>query len=117
MFKVAAKACLLSSASHHRVGSVLFKGKRILSIGFNSTKTHPLSQTRYKSSHAEFSTLIGNHKLDLVDSHILVTRLTPGGQYLMAKPCPECFKFIKAAGISRIYFTNENGDIERDDRL
>lgn len=117
MFKVAAKACLLSDADHHKVGSVIFKKKSILSVGWNSTKTHTKSMTRYSAHHSEFHALVGNHKTDLAGAYILVTRLTPGGKYLMAKPCPECFAFIKAAGISRIYFTNENGDIERDNRL
>lgn len=117
MFRTAAKACLLSNADHHKVGAAVYSGKRLLSIGWNHEKSHPKSTTRYNAHHAEFTALIGNHKLDLVGSTIMVTRLTPGGQYLMAKPCPECFKIIKAAGIGRIYYTNENGDIERDDRI
>lgn len=115
--KVAAKATLLSNADHHKVAAAIFAGKRLLSLGWNTTKTHPKSSTRYFAHHAEFSALIGNHKIDLVGSTIMVTRRTPGGQFLMARPCDECFKVIRAAGIARIYYTNEVGDIERDDRL
>lgn len=116
-FKTSHKAALLSAADHHKVGASVWKGKRLLSVGWNNTKTHPLSNTRYKAHHAEFSALIGNHKIDLIGATIMVTRLTPGQRLLMAKPCPECFKIIKAAGIARIYYTNEIGEIERDERL
>lgn len=116
-FKTSHKAALLSEADHHKVGASIWKGKRLLSVGWNTTKTHPLSNTRYKAHHAEFSALIGNHKIDLIGAAIMVTRLTPGQRLLMAKPCPECYKIIRAAGISRIYYTNEIGEIERDERV
>lgn len=116
-FNSSHRASLLSEADHHKVGASVWKGRRLLSLGWNTTKTHPLSNTRYKAHHAEFSALIGNHKLDLVGATIFVTRLTPGGRLLMARPCQDCFEMIRAAGIARIFYTNENGEIERDERL
>lgn len=110
---MARKAALMSNAPHHKVGAAVFKGSRLISIGWNSTKTHPNSKTRHKAHHAEFSALIGNYKYDLMGSTIFVARVTPGGAISMAKPCDECQKIIGAAGVKKVYFTNHAGNVEK----
>lgn len=111
--KFARKAALMSNAPHHKVGAAIFSGNRLISIGWNSTKTHPSSKTRHKAHHAEFAALVGNYKYDLIGTTLFVTRVTPGGAISMAKPCDECQKVIKAAGIKKVYFTNHYGHIEK----
>lgn len=111
--KYANKAALISDAPHHRVGAAIFLGRRLISIGWNSDKTHPDSRTRYNAHHAEFAAIIGNHKFDMLGASIFVVRLTPAGTARMAKPCPECQKVILAAGISKIFYTNFDGEVEK----
>lgn len=111
--KWAQKAALLSTAPHHKVGSSIMKGKRVLSVGWNSDKTHPASKTRYNAHHAEFACIVGNHKLDLIGCTLYVTRVTPGGRISMAKPCSDCCDIIRAAGIDKVFYTTHSGDVER----
>jgi len=111
--KYAHKAALASMAQHYRVGAAIFKGPRLISIGWNSEKTHPSSCTRYSAHHAEFSALVGNYKYDLVGASIFVVRITPSGKIGMAKPCDACQDFIYAAGITKVFYTNFNGNIEK----
>lgn len=111
--RYAIKAALLSGAEHHRVGAAIFKGKSLISLGWNSTKTHPSSTTRYNAHHAEFDCLMGNYKHDLVGASIFVARITKGGHLGIAKPCPSCEAVIRAAGIKKVYYTNNAGSVDK----
>jgi deoxycytidylate deaminase len=111
--RYAIKAALLSGAEHHRVGAAIFKGKSLVSLGWNSTKTHPDSKTRYNAHHAEFDCLMGNYKHDLVGASIFVARITKGGRLGVSKPCSECEVIIRGVGIKKIYYINQNGEVER----
>lgn len=111
--KWAIKAAVCSDAEAHRVGAAIMKGKTLISVGWNSQKTHPKSTTRYQGHHAEFDCIIGNYKYELGGTSIFVVRLTPGGRLSMARPCGECLPFIRAAGISKVFYTNHNGEVER----
>lgn len=43
---------------------------------------------------------------DLSRAHkIFVSRVTPGGKYALAKPCPVCEQAIKEAGIKEVEWT------------
>lgn len=111
--RAAIKAALLSGAEHHRVGAALFKGKALVSIGWNSKKTHPASLTRYKAHHAEFACLTGLYKTDLATTTIFVARITKGGNIGMSKPCDACSSLLRASGIKKVFYTNNKGEIER----
>lgn len=112
-FRYAHKAALASQAPHYRVGAAIFSGPRLISVGWNSEKTHPSSSTRYKAHHAEFAAIVGNYKRDMIGATIFVVRITPSGKIGLAKPCPECQKFINAAGISKVFYTNFYGEMEK----
>jgi deoxycytidylate deaminase len=109
---LAARAANFSDA-HLKVGAAILKGSRLISIGWNdSRKTHPSSGTRYHGIHAEFSAIVGNYKTSLHGATIFVARLKKNCLG-MAKPCPACEQLIREAGIKKVYFTNNDGQVER----
>jgi len=79
----------------YRLGAVVVRGGKILSIASNTRK-----------GHAEVNAIKQASKTEGAD--IYVTRHTPTGM-AMSKPCNNCMEVIKAAGIRRIYYTSRDG--------
>src|SRR5688572_12536858 len=95
--KYAMKAAQFSEVQgRNKVGAAILKGKTLVSIGWNSDKTHPSSKTRYHAHHAEFSCLIGTRKVDISGATIFVVRITRRGKTGISKPCTECQEVIRA---------------------
>lgn len=104
-----------TSRSKFRVGAVVFRGSRILGLGFNSmATTHPKSPHPYKSVHAEFDAVLSAvHNFNsgfgwndiLHGTDIYIHRLkaddTPG----LAKPCVYCYRMLGMAGIRKIGYS------------
>lgn len=92
-----------------RVGAVVIKGNRILSVGHNQVryKSRGLKYTKFKQSlHAERDAISKLDKSVLKGASIFVYRehnvnKTP----MLAKPCDQCWWLIEEIGIKRIYFT------------
>ncbi len=101
------------STENYRVGAAIFNGPRLVSVGWNSKKTHPGMDSRYNWQHAETSALIGTSKLCLVRCVIYVVRLTKGGNLGISKPCKLCQRMLADVGIKKIRYVNREGKIER----
>jgi len=111
-FRYAVKAACLSGFRSHRVGAALFHKNKLIRMGWNRKKSHPLCPTEH-SQHAEFNLCVGLDKLVLSPRCILyVARLTRTGDVGIAKPCEACQDFIRSVGIKRIFYTNQNGQLE-----
>ena len=92
----------LSSAKRLKVGAIIVKDGRIVSIGYNGTPSgwdntcEVGDVTKPEVIHAEANAI---SKL---------ARSTESGQgaemYLTHSPCIECAKLIHASGIARVYF-------------
>jgi deoxycytidylate deaminase len=98
--------------SPHRikVGAVIFKRNRIISIGTNhplkaARHLHPRYQRWKGSIHAEVDAIL-KAKTDLKRCNILVVRINRFGEIRNSKPCDQCFSYIRAVGIKKVYFTN-----------
>lgn len=87
------------------VGAVISNGGRLISVGYNQKKTHPLTNTF--TLHAEAHAIIAcRYNTPRLDGSILwVARDTVNGMPAMAKPCGDCMRLIVAAGIKRVYYT------------
>lgn len=123
-FKLAHQSCFYSDSPRTRVGCVvIYKGK-ILSVGYNTTKTHPVqkSYNKYRnfdpedakkpnSLHAEIHALIGlqDNDIDFKKVNIFVYRIKKDGSKGLARPCPACEAMIKNMGIENVYYSTENG--------
>jgi len=110
-FKVA-KTQALKSTSRFRVGCVLAKGGRILSVGRNDMgKSHP--QIRAYSSfahlHAEVDACLGLRPYDVLGADAYVYRILADEKPAMAKPCDMCRAVLKKMGIKRVFYTTGEG--------
>lgn len=100
-----------------KVGCVIFRGKRILSCGFNQKRTSKRIPDKYKrfieTLHAEQHAVMQIKDKSLLDgANILVIRISHGGKLVMAKPCENCAKTILHFGISNVYYSTSNGEIK-----
>lgn len=109
--KHAVRAAYLSDLHSHRVGAALFRKSILVSIGWNSLKTHPKCPTEF-SRHAEFNVFIGTSKIDVSGCTLYVARLTRTNIISIAKPCQDCQEFLDALGLRNILFTNTEGKLE-----
>ena len=110
----------IKSTQMQRLGAVIFKGKRkILSVGRNFRRTHPLGKhfspdTGKELSwiHAEVDAVIGCRWYENINgAYIFVARLKRDGTGAgMARPCLICQRILKEYGIKRMYYTTGEGN-------
>lgn len=110
--RAATDAALLSEEKY-RVGASIYIGNKLISVGWNSKKTHPDNESIFKWHHAETAALIGTSKRDLSKATIYVVRLTRTNRISISKPCEGCQRMLKAAGITRIVYTDRLGIPQR----
>jgi deoxycytidylate deaminase len=93
------------STSKFRLGCVIVKKGRVVSVGYNSMeKTHPKSPTYGNHLHSEIRALISTSKEDLYNSTVYVVRIKRDGSLGSSRPCPVCYEALKLANIKRIYY-------------
>lgn len=91
------------------------RGKSWIVVKPNGLKTHPASRHLKpsghicRSLHAEESALMAA----IPGDSLIVLRFRFDGSLAMAKPCADCQRAIDAAGIKRVWFSNERGLMER----
>lgn len=121
-FTKAKKASEFSTFKRYHVGCVAVYKGYILSVGFNSNKTHPIQKIYNKerfsadntphSLHAEIAALclIKNRSdIDWSSVELYIYRENKKGEPRMAKPCASCIAMIKDLGIIDVYYTKDNG--------
>ena len=120
-FQKAKAASMLSDFPTYKLGAVMMLGNKVLAVGYNITKTHPI-QKRYNIErgydpnvknngqiHAEMMCLINTKYLDVDWSRVslYIYREHKDHTTAIAKPCPACEKAIRERGINQVYFTTE----------
>jgi len=110
-----------------KLGAVVTKGSRVIATGACATKTtprnpkvkHPTPRTQ---TCAEVSACL--HALQHTTTESLegccvyVVRATRSNTtYRIAKPCHHCQKFMKDLGIRHVYYSNQEGAVEKMDLL
>lgn len=123
-FNLARNACYYSDFMKARLGAVLIYKGKVMSVGWNSTKTSPLQRqlNRYRgydvdaseahnTLHAEVACLTKARDLDIDwgRASIFVYRVKKDGSPGLSYPCKGCMALIKSMGIKNIYFSTENG--------
>lgn len=99
-----AKKCSDLSSYKFKIGAVIFRGKRVISMGYNKNKTHPIAAEyfQYGSIHAELDAIL-NANEEISGCDMFVGRFSIGP--LLAKPCPMCVQLMHNNGINRVFWT------------
>jgi len=109
-FYHAVKVAKLSEC-RYKHGSIIVRGKSILSMACNKIITHPI-QRRYGSHvcslHAEVRS-IALAQTSVIGATCYSARIKAGNTLALSKPCPNCAMILKEAGIlDVIYFNGEH---------
>ena len=99
----------------------LFVKNKIHVVGYNSPKTHPLSNNPYKMVHAETDAVLKYVRLKdeyrkyeedtLKNVDALVVRLSTDKKKLrMSKPCSHCEDFLLGFGIRNVWYSGHCED-------
>jgi deoxycytidylate deaminase len=104
------------STFDHKVGSVIYKSNKILSVGFNQAQTtrHSITKKYLKwptSIHSEVDAII-KARCDLKRASIVVVRINKRGELRLAKPCLHCLAYIQYVQIRNIYYSTNEGGID-----
>lgn len=110
-FALAKKLAESSDYEQHPMGAVIARGNKLISVGCNKKRTHPLSQSRFQNTHAELSAII-NARGDTRGAEIYIYRETKQGQMAMARPCPHCQTLIREFGLKVSYYSSEGGFVK-----
>ena len=128
-FELARQEALKSNYEPHHLGCVIVYKNRVVSTGYNSTKTHSVQKKynrKYRhfreegkpfhdSLHAEMSALLSlahsGEKIDFSKVKIYIYRIAVGLPLHMglSRPCPACRHALLDAGIHHVYYTTDTG--------
>ena len=96
-----------SDCPTYLVGAAIMKGNNLVACGSNSyRKTSPHTTNPTRKLHAEFR--VGN-QLNLKGLSIYVARIRTNSTIGMARPCPDCERFLINGGIREIWYTGISG--------
>jgi deoxycytidylate deaminase len=102
MLRIARKLAQKSSHSWALHSAIVMRGGSVLSTGYNKD-----------CRHAEVSALNKIWPNKRAGARLFSFRITPGGKWACAKPCPDCMKVIKASGIKDVWYTDREGKIQK----
>lgn len=118
--RIMRKALVLAKHSPHKVFpmcAILAKGNRILSVGFNSHRSHPKQRPLRKVwpclTHAELDALAGMRD-DLIEGATLyIARLKKSTKDAgCSKPCAACMGLIREKKIKKIIYFSDDENIQ-----
>lgn len=112
-------------SDYHRehVGCIAVYQGKIIGVGYNSEKTHPIQYyyNKYRNNnrneyfvpklHAEINCINSIRHLDINFQKIklYIYRVLNDKPYGISRPCPSCMAAIKDFGIKNIYYTTDDG--------
>ncbi len=113
--RIAEQTAQLSTARKLKVGCVIVRDNRILSIGYNGTPSGWSNECETEIHHHELglSTLVTKTEVLHAEANALMklcqsTESSKSATIFVTHfPCIECAKLIYQAGISQVYYINE----------
>lgn len=121
LFDKARKIASISDFAKIHVGCVAVYHGKIIGVGCNTNKTHPVqkyynqfrdsSETFIPKLHAEINCLnqIKNFNINFSKVRLYIYRIRKDQPYGMSRPCPSCMAAVKDLGIREIYYTSNDG--------
>lgn len=92
-----------NSECSFRHGSVLVRGGRVLSVGFNKPRNSS-SNTKHQSIHAE-EDVIKRARTSIKGATLYVARINRNGDAMLSMPCIDCMRVLEASEIKAVYYT------------
>ena len=109
-----AHRCALKSCHRFRLGAVIFKGTRILGIGWNKPKTHPRANTPYNTIHSEFAAVLKVVSPQaLKKASLYVHRVGRDQLVHLAKPCKHCSAMLAGIGLNDVFYSIDGLEVGR----
>jgi deoxycytidylate deaminase len=101
------------SQFRYRLGAVIFQGNKIISTGFNKSKSHPITKDHkeFGSIHAEIDAIL--QAPITKEKDLFVVRLLACNTFAISKPCQMCESIIQEHEIRNVYYINRSGKIKR----
>jgi len=117
MIELATRTAHLSDHPRFRLGAVIAKGSRVLSLGTNKEKKSPRSTNPHTNQHgwtihAELAAILPLSEDNLYGSIIYIARILKSGQWGCSRPCQDCMRIIQECKIKKIVFIAKNKQIE-----
>ena len=108
-FLSVARYLATKSKSRQRHGAILVKSGRVIGMGYNKDKNHPLSVSpehikSHCSRHAEIDA-IRDAKGDVRGAVLYVARVNRQGKDRNSKPCERCTAVIDEMQIKKVIYT------------
>lgn len=95
------------SEERFKIGAVLLKGNRVLTKSFNQNKTsRNYGSGLFSNLHAEGAVIAKAKSLRIDTNETTLVLYRKGHQN--CKPCKDCQRLIKEAGIKKVYYTYAN---------
>lgn len=99
-----------------RLGSVIYKGGRYLSVGWSKLHTHPSQIGDDRESQERVATHAEAHAINMCgdprNATIYVARIGRNGKIGLSKPCNRCMELIVQAGIKKVVYTASDSTYE-----
>ena len=118
-FEQAAKAVAMTASGvgqrgTFRLGSVLVYKNRVVSVGVNSYKTHPVlaTRTQWPFLHAEQHAIIRQGIENCEGLILYVARVLKNNDLALAQPCSVCSSLIEEVGIKQVVYSIDGGDFQ-----
>lgn len=125
-FKAAKAISELSDFPRVQVGCVVVYGHKIISSGYNSSKTNPtqkrLNIYRFDvdtpaTIHAEVASLlplVNRKDINFNDVSLYIYREYKNGSPALSRPCPSCMALIRKLGIKKLYYSGDGSYINEE---
>ena len=95
----------------HQLCALVVDKNRVISVGYNSPKTHPISsETVQQQLHAEMDAVLRAGEEALIGAEVIIARCKPSGKPGLAKPCSVCEGVLRRAGVRRVFYTENSDD-------
>lgn len=125
-FNVAKVISRTSEYPRIKIGCCVVKKNRILAVGINLLKSHPMQKYYnrqrcmdinkiYNHIHAELDAVLKVYdKVELKNADIYIYREDHIGIKRMCRPCPACMYMLKKYRLRYIYYTNDNNYVREE---
>jgi len=106
IFRLAKEASKYSKYKY-QLGCVIVSNGKVVSVGFNSNKTHPImaKYSPHATLHAEAAALLPLKFKKIKNGVAVVYRESARGKPAMARPCKFCRQILADYGIKEFLYT------------